>query len=215
MSIVSEIKCARCDRKYSGIRSRCPYCGARRIGRGKYSEEPDNTKGKMLISVLIMSVLVVAAGVLLFTQSVDADDSLGEPYVDDPPSAGLNITEGDNTILGGDNPHQPPPPSPTPTPSPTPQPEIRSVRITFAGSVTEDFTMNVGDRLALRVRVDPPDLDKEITWRSTDTSVFEVVPDGTDGISATVTGIGAGRARVFVTVGDVEAECIVRVAARR
>ena len=66
MSIIAEVKCARCDRKYSGVRSRCPYCGARRIGRGKYSEEADDSRGKMLIGILIMAVLVVAAGVLLY-----------------------------------------------------------------------------------------------------------------------------------------------------
>ena len=110
MSIVSEIKCARCDRKYSGVRSRCPYCGARRIGRGKYSEDSDNSKGKMLISVLVLGVCVIAAGFLLFTTPVDA----GSDVKDTPNTSQTPVIpdESDNVSLENTN---TPPPSPPPT----------------------------------------------------------------------------------------------------
>ena len=103
MSIIPEVKCARCDRSYSGVRSRCPYCGARRIGGGKYSEEGDNSKGKMIIGVLILAVLVVAAGVLLFTtpRSDDIDDPIVEMSEDETESPAELPDEGSNTSMQG------------------------------------------------------------------------------------------------------------------
>ena len=210
MSIVSEIKCARCDRKYSGVRSRCPYCGARRIGRGKYSEESDNSKGKMLISVLIMGVLVVAAGVLLFTTPVEAEGG-GPPVIVSPePTSG---PEDDIESMEGTN-----RPSPTPTPSPeletptpTPAPEVRSVLITHNNRRMEDFTARVGEVVPLGVRVEPVGVEEEIIWLSSDRSVFEVVETNAEGSAVRVTGIGPGTATLTVSVGGVEATCIVRV----
>lgn len=70
MAVISDVKCARCDRRYSGFRSRCPYCGARRSKRGKHAEESDNSKAKLMVGVLLLLVLIVATMVLLFTNKV-------------------------------------------------------------------------------------------------------------------------------------------------
>ena len=211
MSIVSEIKCARCDRKYSGVRSRCPYCGARRIGRGKYSEDSDNSKGKMLISVLVLGVLVVAAGFLLFsTPPVEAEE--GNP----PPTSptGSLPDDGDNTSL--ENPNTPPPSTPptvSDTPTPPPAPQVQSVTITYAGRAIKDndLTEYVGNKLALGARVEPPGIEEVINWQSSDTGVFEIVPTSTDGTAATLTPIAKGVATLTVTVGGVESTCIIRI----
>lgn len=215
MAIVEEIKCSRCDRKYSGVRSRCPYCGARRIGRGKYSESSDNAKGKMLISVLIMGVFVVAAIVLLAT--TDTGDAT------EPPSNGLSLPgEDGNVEEGGIALETPPPPTPTPTPTPPPTPPpITSLEVRFGGTPTEDFTMTrIGEELGLRIHVEPPgaEAEYEIIWESSDESVFQVVPvfmteGGQLGMGATVTAIGNGHETLTVTVGDQSAEVIVRVRA--
>ena len=87
MSVISEIKCNKCDRMYSGVRSKCPYCGTRRISKGKYAEDGDNSTGKILIAILIMTVFVVATGVLLFTTEVDdiPDPSLSDNDFEDDP----------------------------------------------------------------------------------------------------------------------------------
>jgi len=211
VSIVSEIKCARCDRKYSGVRSRCPYCGARRIGRGKYSEDSDNSKGKMLISVLVLGVLVVAAGFLLFsTPPVEAEE--GNP----PPTSptGSLPDDGDNTSL--ENPNTPPPSTPptvSDTPTPPPAPQVQSVTITYAGRAIKDndLTEYVGNKLALGARVEPPGIEEVINWQSSDTGVFEIVPTSTDGTAATLTPIAKGVATLTVTVGGVESTCIIRI----
>ncbi|MCL2463294.1 MAG: hypothetical protein FWF44_11555 [Defluviitaleaceae bacterium] len=208
MSLINEIKCARCDRKYSGMRSRCPYCGARRIGRGKYSEDGDNSKGKMLISVLIMSALVVAAGTLLLTTPVEADTNPGGSIVNQLP----DIPD-DNDTNSMENPITPPPSPPivTLTPTPTPTLKVNSVTITFAGKKTEDFTEYVGKQVALGARVDPVGIEETIIWTSSDRGVFEVVATNTEGTAAMVTPIAKGTATLSVSVGDVEATCVVRI----
>ena len=218
MSIISEVKCARCDRKYSGVRSRCPYCGARRIGSGKYSEEGDNSKGKMIIGVLIMAVLVVAAGILLFTAPKGED--IEEPPVtnsetisspDMPDDTGTSGLPGLGPIVT--------PPSESASPeseSPSQAPlTVQSIEITYLNKYIDDFTEPVGKETPLKVRIEPAgiELDEEIIWTSSNTSVFEVVPS-LDGLSATVTIIGSGSARsatLTVSVAGKSAECIVRV----
>jgi uncharacterized protein YjdB len=71
--------------------------------------------------------------------------------------------------------------------------------------------MNRGDRITLSARIEPVGIDEEIIWTSSNTSVFEVVPDNVEGTAATITAMGSGSATVRVSVGGREAECIVRV----
>ena len=215
MSIISEVKCARCDRKYSGVRSRCPYCGARRIGRGKFSEEEDNSKGKMLIGVLIMAVLVVAAGVLLFTTPAQGDvDPGGDIQQTSTPSS---LPDEDSNVSVTASPTSIPPstsPSPSLSPDPPPPPEVREVTIRYSGALRTEFTARVGERVPLSVRIDPLGIEADITWASSNRNVFEVVPN-IDGTQAMVTAIAIGTETLTVTVGGVTAECTVRVRAPR
>ena len=223
MSIISEVKCARCDRKYSGVRSRCPYCGARRIGSGKYSEEGDNSKGKMIIGVLILGVLVIAAGVLLFTLPRENGDNGPEQSLSETETPAHLPGEEENVSLTNPSPFIPPSPPPEETPTetpPPPPPKVESVVILFAKTPIPDneFSTNVGDKTPLTVRIEPAgvEFDDEIVWESSDRSVFEVVKDNPDGTSAMVTSIGSGSSRLAtltVTVGDIKAECLVRIRA--
>ena len=219
MSIISEVKCARCDRTYSGVRSRCPYCGARRIGSGKYSEEGDNSKGKMIIGVLILAVLVVAAAVLLFTTQKPEISPEPSRDIESPPTVEMPNEE-DNVSMPGAKPPVSPSPSPVET-SPeeettTPPPQVESIIITFAGYENNDFTEPAGGKVPLKAKVEPVgiEFDEEIVWKSSDTTVFEVVKDNPEGTSAMVTMIGSGTAKsatLTVSIGGVEATCIVRL----
>ena len=202
MAIVNEIKCARCDRKYSGVRSRCPYCGARRIGRGKYSEESDNAKGKMIISILIMAVFTVAAGILLFSTPADADPvtPVESPSINDP----------DDGIISLPGLEPPPPPSPTPEPPPVIQLDIASIHITFGGRRwdNESFSLSSSDpRAEFNFTIEPPGFDRaddfNIEFISTNTDVIEVteVITGQTGLYGfRVSRISAGNARVRIVV---------------
>ncbi len=78
MGIVSEGKCHRCDRRYSGFRSRCPYCGARRSKRGKRASDSGNSKAKLIIGVLLLIVLIVAV-IILISQSGGDDGAVTNP----------------------------------------------------------------------------------------------------------------------------------------
>ena len=220
MSLVSEIKCVKCDRMYSGLRSKCPYCSTRRIDFGKYSESGDNPKGKILIAILIMSVFVVATGVLLFTAEVeevpDEDEYISNGYAE----------EDDNGFEDGF--------ISLPTVEPV-LPEVddyedpyyddgfqeelvaRTVSVRFRnnpliqGPEGREFTTSVGESIPLSVRVEPLGVEDEIIWSSSDRAIFEVTPTNPEHTEATVRAVGRGTGRLTVTVGDVTETVIVRV----
>ena len=99
MGIISEVKCGRCDRRYSGFRSRCPYCGARRNKRGKHADDDDNSRGKLIVGILLLLILIVAIVVLIVT-------SLGEknakPKEDDKDTNIVDINDDEITTVPGD-----------------------------------------------------------------------------------------------------------------
>ena len=69
MGLIPQVKCGRCDRTYSGLRSRCPYCGAHRHKRGKRTTDGDNATWKLIIGVLLIVILIAAVIVILVTSS--------------------------------------------------------------------------------------------------------------------------------------------------
>jgi len=213
MSIISEVKCARCDRKYSGVRSRCPYCGARRIGRGKYSEDSDNSRGKMLIGIMIMAVLVVGAGILLFTAPGSEAPDQGVA-AQTPPSQPLP-DEGDNFELPGLVPVDPPQTSEPPgiTDTAPPAAQVRSVAIVYGPRkiVKTDITEKIGVKIPLRVDIEPVGVLDEIIWTSSNPAVFEVTVTNTECTQVSVTGLTVGTATLTVAVGGEEAKCIIRI----
>ena len=109
MGIISDVKCGRCDRRYSGLRNRCPYCGARRGKRGKHADDSDNSKAKIMIGSLLILVLLVAVIVLVITSAKGRGESEAggdqntpaqndEALVDDDNVSG----NPDNTVVDGD-----------------------------------------------------------------------------------------------------------------
>lgn len=213
MSIMAEVKCARCDRKYSGLRSRCPYCGARRIGRGKYSEENDDSKGKMLVGILILAVLVVAVAVLLLTSDKPEDGSMAGETPSSEPTSDLSTLPDDsqNTSESGPEIETSTSPAVVETSPETSAPIVESVMITYAGVKKTDFTEKIGIKVPLKVKIEPAGIEVEIEWISSNTDVFEVVKTDVNGLSANVIGKGRGDETLTVRAGDVEAKCTVRI----
>jgi cytoskeletal protein RodZ len=203
MAIVSEVKCGRCDRRYSGFRTRCPYCGARRKKRGKHADNTENQKIKIVIGILFIAVIIVAAMILMFSSlpakpdnnpdesaSPSASDSLGEPTDSEPSDSDGGDSDGEDA---------------SPDVSPSAEPTIVSVTTTVFGRENKDFTIKIGEQVKVSFATVPATQGKTATWKSGNEAYFTVTADGT------VTGVGKGKAMLTVTVDGVSAECIVRV----
>jgi hypothetical protein len=201
------VKCAKCDRRYSAVRARCPYCGARRGSRGKLSGGTDSTKTQLVIGIIFLLALIAAVTALLLT-SAETEIDYTPPPVSGDVTPHIPDSNTNNTI---DDPDETPPEeTPTP-PEDTPPPAIESVAITYNGRATTDFTESVGRSLTLKAKIVPDGLDIVPEWESSNPEVFDVVPTDTTGLTVSVTMIKAGNAKLKVTAGDKTAECIVRV----
>ena len=211
MSVIPKITCRRCGREYSGLRSRCPYCGtsrkksAERIPLRTSSENAGtpaaehaavNTKWQLLFSGILL-IAVVAAVIVLITVSLNAEKN-SSAAVDPTPPATVSSAAPVTT----------PTPTPTPTLTPTPTPSVTSVTITFLGSKRTEFAAKVGDEVQLSATVYPTGTDQTVTWSSKDESVAKVSDKGV------VTGVGKGTTTITAECGGVKADCTVYISAK-
>ena len=211
MSVIPKITCRRCGREYSGLRSRCPYCGtsrkksAERIPLRTSSENAGtpaaehaavNTKWQLLFGGILL-IAVVAAVIVLITVSLNAEKN-SSAAVDPTPPATVSSAAPVTT----------PTPPPTPTPTPTPPPSVTSVTITFLGSKRTEFAAKVGDEVQLSATVYPTGTDQTVTWSSKDESVAKVSDKGV------VTGVGKGTTTITAECGGVKADCTVYISAK-
>ena len=205
MSVIPKITCRRCGREYSGLRSRCPYCGtsrkksAERIPLRTSSENAGtpaaehaavNTKWQLLFGGILL-IAVVAAVIVLITVSLNAEKN-SSAAVDPTPPATVSSAA----------------PVTTPTPTTTPTPSVTSVTITFLGSKRTEFAAKVGDEVQLSATVYPTGTDQTVTWSSKDESVAKVSDKGV------VTGVGKGTTTITAECGGVKADCTVYISAK-
>jgi hypothetical protein len=160
----------------------------------------------MIISVLILAVFVVAAGILLFSTPSDTG-------VQPSPSPSPGISDPDDGFVGLPGLEPPPPPSPTPEPPPVIQSQITSMLVSMTGSdrvlggSDNNFTLARGETLGIRatIRIEPPiaDLDDlDVEFVSSNDEVFSVEPTlvGDPGVyGATLRWVGRGAATLTVT----------------
>lgn len=201
MGLFHEIKCGKCDRRYSSIRSRCPYCGARkkRSGSAAGGSGGGNNQTQQIVGIVILIVIIIAVVVLVASSLKNSDEN-----PDPSPSNSISGSDGVSSVDGSASPEIEPSPSvePTPTPTPTPTPVVINSIILNR----EDFTLSrIGETWNLDPTISPTGSDVVIEWRSTDPSVASVDETGT------VTAVNRGMATITATVGEVVAECIVRV----
>lgn len=205
MSVIPKITCRRCGREYSGLRSRCPYCGTSRkksaeriplrtssanAGTPAAEHAAVNTKWQLLFGGILL-IAVVAAVIVLITVSLNAEKN-SSAAVDPTPPATVSSAA----------------PVTTPTPTPTPTPSVTSVTITFLGSKRTEFAAKVGDEVQLSATVYPTGTDQTVTWSSKDESVAKVSDKGV------VTGVGKGTTTITVECGGVKADCTVYISAK-
>lgn len=221
MAVVSEVKCGRCDRRYSGFRSRCPYCGARRNKRGKHAGDSDNAKAKIIIGILLILVVIAATMILLFSSLPQKPSAGAQPSETPTASASASTSGGSaSAVSGSDNANASAPPdasanasaspaSASPGASAPPSPgasgAVTQVVVTYAGKATNDITMKIGEVDQLAFTATPASSGATGTWKSSDETIFTVTQDGK------VTAVAKGTGTLTVTVGGVSGECTIRV----
>lgn len=203
MGLIPQTKCSRCDRRYSGLRGRCPYCGARRSRKGKRVAQVDNSVWKLVIGIVLMVALIAAVVILLITTLGKGETPTppeNEPIA--PPAANEGVSSLDNDPL----PVKPVEPT-EPDEDKDPEPVIQQITITYYGETREDITMKQGEVLELGYSTVPADLEEKAVWESSDEDVIVVLQNG----KVTAIGQPGDNAILKVSLGDVSAECIIRI----
>ncbi len=203
MALFKQVKCGRCDRTYSSIRGRCPYCGARR-GSGKNNGgDGDNTRWQVIVGAVVL-LAIIAAAIILISISLKGRDAENATPTNTPGGSIGDVSKIDGTDPTVAPTNTPvPTPEPTPTPVATPEPVVNSVVLSRS-----DFTLSrIGETYTIAATLSPAGTAAEIIWISEDPNVCTVDQNGM------VTAVDHGTTIVSATAGGKTAECTVRVSA--
>ena len=185
MAIIPEITCRRCGCKYSGLRNRCPKCGAPRMNQpnrvppttaaatpetAAYERGAMNIRWQYIFAGVLLLAVILAVVVLVLSGR-DGGSSGTKP------SAPAASQQGGAPVsyMSADLPT--PSPSPEPTPEATPTPSIESMAIAFLNkSVGVDFTLsNPGEiEVDLDLNVYPAQDNPNVVWRSSNEKILTV-----------------------------------------
>lgn len=204
MSLFPRITCRKCGREFSGIRSRCPYCGTLRVKQSERTPNPTpgenpevpageraavNTRWQLIFGAILLAAVVLAV-IVLVSVSLNGE-------VQATPSPTLPLV----TFT---------PATPSPTPTPTPTPELQSIGIYYYDRALEDFTEPVGVSLYLSVQVFPTTvpIDGAVKWTSSDPNVVSVTQDGNN---CTVTMVSSGVCTITAECYNVSCSVTARV----
>lgn len=208
MGIIPQITCRNCRKKYSGLLSKCPHCGAKKntesqrtptsagaSGREDSTGSPvrgetgnvsaANTRWQMIFGIILLAAVIIAV-IVLISLSIN-----GEGGSKTSPSPSIDLGTPSPTI------------PPTPTPSPTPY--IESIMITYYGSERKEFSLDIGAQIPLQAAIYPLDDNPEVTWRSDNDEICTVDQDGL------VNGVSTGWTSIYAECGGVSQECKVYV----
>ena len=183
MAVIPEITCRRCGSKYSGLRNRCPRCGAPRMNQP--TRVPPTTAaatpstaaaGRAAVNIrwqFVFALVLVLALLLAVLVLVNSDKKEAPAAANNPGSAG----QGTTAYIAADLPT--PSPSPEPTPDASPTPVIESMAITFLNKTIKDHSMtltNAGEifNIDLDVTTYPASEGLTVTWRSTNEKILTV-----------------------------------------
>ncbi len=195
MGLFGEIKCRRCDRRYSAIRSRCPYCGARKKRAGKSDGDGDG-KGKIIIGIILLAIIIIAVAVLVYMSLSGKTFGKSSP-TPTPTAASTPKTSATPSPKASTT------PTPAPTPTQTPVPSAAVTSITLSRT---DFTLaSIGETWVLYATLTPSNTTQTVKWTSDDPKIATVSTTGL------VTAVGSGTTKITAEAGSVKAECVVRV----
>ena len=198
MALFQDVKCGRCDKHYSSIHSKCPYCGAKKNRDGKTASGANNTRWQVIVGLVVLILIIIAVVVLL---AMSLKDRNPEPGHTSKPAVSASPSNGVSTVTANPSASPAPTHTPKPTPEPTPEPVVNSIVLN-----REDFTLsNPGDTFQMVATISPAQSTAKIIWISEDTDVATVDENGL------VTAVNHGSTKVSATAGGVTKECIVRV----
>ena len=233
MALIPQVKCTRCDRKYSALRTRCPYCGARRRKQGSRSVSSDNSLWKFIVGALLLIVLIAAVVVLIVTSAAENKETGSKTDTKETEvtsNEGVSSVEGTKTNETSETtdpgtstadpgtstaePGTTTPTEPATTTEPTPTPAVTSVTITYNGRRIQaqnkdlgipEFTLKLTEAIVLGVKIEPSDSTATPVWEADDPEIIAVLQTGK------VTGMKTGSTILRVTVDGVTDEVFVRV----
>ena len=229
MAVIPEITCRRCGSKYSGLRSRCPKCGAPRINQptrvppttasatpqtAASARSAANIRWQFIFAGVLLLALILAVVVLVSSGGRNSDSGAAA-------NTGTSAA-GSAAYIAADLPT--PSPSPEPTPDVTPTPVIESTAITFLNktlnrhemTITEPLTTfttyGVNYNIDLDVNTYPVNDSLTVTWRSTNEKILTVDEHG----FVTVVGASPERevlAGIIASCGGLEDYVTIRIPA--
>ena len=219
MGLFSDVKCGRCDRRYSGLRARCPYCGARRGKRGKHAKDSDNSTGRLVIGLILVVVLIVAVVAVVAT---NVSGQQGESGSQQQTTPGGNIADSDGVTttpgIGAGDTQTDIGSSDVGETTGTEGEEDAGAGVGVSTAVNNlyitnpwsddpqtDFVAWVGDVIKFDYVAEPNFADAEVLWETSDDNVFVILQTGE------FTAIGEGRAVLSLTVNDKTIELNVAV----
>ena len=202
MAFLPRTTCRRCGREYEGFRSRCPYCGTRKVrqsertpsttaglneGTSAYARRDLNTRWQLIFAVILL-VAVLLAVIVLVSQGLNQKVKATPTPVIVP-----------TTFT---------PIPPTETPPPTATPTLEKLVIMSYAHETNDITIQkVGQGAQLQAQAYPNNIEiaGHVKWTSADEKIVKVTDAGF------VEAVGVGWTRVTAEVFGFKAEVICRV----
>ena len=184
MAIIPEITCRRCGSKYSGLRNRCPKCGAPRMNQPNRvppttaSATPEtaasdrysmNIRWQYIFAAVLLLAVILAVVVLVLSGRGGRSSSSTLA------NTGTVSQPGTVSYMSADLPT--PSPSPVPTPEATPTPMIETMSIYFLNRpVGTDFTLsNPGEiEIDLDLNMYPAQDNPVVVWRSSNEKILTV-----------------------------------------
>lgn len=201
MGFIKKNICPNCSAEYSALRPSCPACGTRkpqpssrtpaatdsvRQGTEANARAEENTRWQLIFGLCLVAAVIIAVIVLITTTLNGSYDTYATPT---PP-------EEVDTL---------PSPSVPPTPTPTPTPTVEELKMTFLGTATEGFAMDIGETIQLKESIYPLEILGPVEWSSENEAICTVDETGL------VTGVSSGTTKVILRCFGASAECTVLV----
>ena len=199
MNLIPEVKCRRCGKTFSSLRSRCPNCGTRRVsqsgrtpgttpgtvkGTVAYERAETNTKWQLIFGLILVAAVILAVIVMVSTSLDGADvSSKKNSNIATPPV----VTEAAPTIEAA------------PTPPPTPTPTVEKIRIMYYEQEKEtDFLMHLGDEpVPLTAQVLPLTIQGvKVNWSVDNEEILKVTSTGDLSCQVEILGTIGGGVRL-------------------